>query len=166
MQANEPEAWPLAGWRVVDLSSEIAGPYCSKMLTDAGADVVKVETPDGGDPLRHWTASGTPLPEGEDGVLFQFLNASKRSIALDPRLDDDRATLLALAAKADLLIENFGPGGLAERGLAVEDLQRENPGLTVVSISPSPMLPTMWSTMSRPAAGSTALTGSAADTVL
>ena len=136
MQANEPEAWPLAGWRVVDLSSEIAGPYCSKMLTDAGADVVKVETPDGGDPLRRWTASGTPLPEGEDGVLFQFLNASKRSIALDPHVDDDRATLLALAAKADLLIENFGPGGLAERGLAVEDLQRENPGLTVVSISP------------------------------
>jgi crotonobetainyl-CoA:carnitine CoA-transferase CaiB-like acyl-CoA transferase len=136
MEADEPGAWPLAGWRVIDLSSEIAGPYCAKMLADAGADVIKVENPDGGDPLRGWTASGTPLAGDQDGALFQFLNASKRSIALDPRVDADRATLRALATKADLLIESFGPGGLAARGLAVEDLQRENPRLSVVSISP------------------------------
>jgi len=136
MEADEPGAWPLAGWRVIDLSSEIAGPYCAKMLADAGADVIKVESPEGGDPLRGWTASGTPLSEGEDGALFQFLNASKRSIALDPGVDAERATLRALATKADLLIESFGPGGLAARGLAVEDLQRENPRLSVVSISP------------------------------
>ena len=90
MEAEEPDAWPLAGWRVVDLSTAIAGPYCAKMLADAGADVIKVERPDGGDPLRGWTASDKALDEGGDGVLFQFLNASKRSIALDPRAPEDR----------------------------------------------------------------------------
>ena len=136
MKKSEPEAWPLAGWRVVDLSRNIAGPYCSKMLADAGADVVKVESPDGGDPLRRWTASGSALGDGEDGVLFQFLNASKRSIALDPTTPADRATLLALAARADLVIEDYGPGGLGERGIAVERLQAANPRLSVLSISP------------------------------
>ena len=136
MKKSEPEAWPLAGWRVVDLSRNIAGPYCSKMFADAGADVVKVESPDGGDPLRRWTASGSALGDGEDGALFQFLNASKRSIALDPTTPTDRATLLALAARADLVIEDYGPGGLAERGIAVERLQAANPRLSVLSISP------------------------------
>jgi crotonobetainyl-CoA:carnitine CoA-transferase CaiB-like acyl-CoA transferase len=136
MEAEEPGAWPLAGWRVVDLSTAIAGPYCAKMLADAGADVIKVESPDGGDPLRGWTASGTDPGEGEDGVLFQFLNASKRSIALDPTVAEDRTTLLALIAKADILIESFGPGGLAAQGLSVEELQRSHPALSVVSLSP------------------------------
>jgi len=75
--------WPLAGLRVIDLSTEIAGPYCTKLLVDAGADVVKVESPQGGDPLRRWSASGATLGEGEDGALFQHLNASKRSLTAD-----------------------------------------------------------------------------------
>ena len=136
MKKDEPDAWPLAGWRVVDLSRNIAGPYCSKMLVDAGAEVVKVESPDGGDPLRRWTASDSTLAEGEDGALFQFLNASKQSIALDPATPADRDTLCALAARADLVIEDYGPGGLDERGIPVERLQAENPGLSVLSISP------------------------------
>ncbi|MDG2333303.1 MAG: CoA transferase [Myxococcota bacterium] len=136
MEAHQPDAWPLAGWRVVDLSSGIAGPYCSKLLADAGADVIKVESPDGGDPLRNWTASGTAVPTGEDGVLFQFLHASKRSIALDPARAEDREKILGLAARADLLIEDHGPGGLAERGLGIEELQAVNPRLSILSISP------------------------------
>ena len=74
---------PLAGVRVLDLSSEIAGPYCTKLLADAGADVLKVERPGAGDPLRRWTASGGMPDADEDGVLFRFLNTSKRAAAID-----------------------------------------------------------------------------------
>ena len=69
----------LDGVRVVDLSTEIAGPYCTKLLADAGADVVKVETPPAGDPLRRWGPSAAREP-GRPGALFEFLNTSKRSI--------------------------------------------------------------------------------------
>ena len=72
---------PLRGLRVLELSGEIAGPYCTKLFVDAGAEVIKVE-PSGGDPLRRWTASGMSLAPGQDGALFQYLNASKHSIAL------------------------------------------------------------------------------------
>jgi crotonobetainyl-CoA:carnitine CoA-transferase CaiB-like acyl-CoA transferase len=89
---------PLATLRVVDLSTEIAGPYATKLLPDAGADVVKVEYPDGGDPLRRWMASGAPLAPGEDGALFRFLNTSKRSVALDPSTGSDREPYRAGAA--------------------------------------------------------------------
>ena len=77
---------PLSGLRVVELATDIAGPYATKLLADAGADVVKVEHPDGGDPCRRWSASGVDLPAGEDGVLFRFLNTSKESVAKSLRL--------------------------------------------------------------------------------
>ena len=111
--------------RVLDLSSGIAGPYATKLLADAGADVVKVEGP-GGDPLRAWSATGADLG-GEDGALFRYLNTSKRSVvgALD---DPDVA---ALVRGGDLLVEDHGPGGLD-----VAALHRANPALVVVSISP------------------------------
>ena len=128
--------WPLEGLRVLDLSTEIAGPYATKLLVDAGADVIKVEAPGAGDPLRRWTASGTALPEGEDGALFRFLNASKRSIALDLEGASGRETLLDLAASADLVIESFGPGVMQRLGLDLEALQARNPALSLVSISP------------------------------
>src|SRR5262245_16411429 len=69
----------LAGLRVVDAATEVAGPYATKLLADAGADVVKVERPSG-DPLRRWTAAGAELRPGEDSALFRFLNTSKRSV--------------------------------------------------------------------------------------
>lgn len=125
---------PLASLRILDLSTEIAGPYATKLFADAGADVCKVEPPEG-DPLRRWSASGAPL-EGRDGPLFQFLNAGKRSVCLDLERAEDRARLDALADSADLLVESFGPEGLERRGLAFAALAARNPALSVVSITP------------------------------
>ena len=133
---GEPFGWPLAGVQAIDLSTEIAGPYCTKMLVDAGAEVIKVEPPDGGDPLRRWTASGAPIAEGEDGALFQHLNASKRSVTLDLESGAGRETLLDLATAADLVVESFQPGELARLGLTFDALQARNPALSLVSISP------------------------------
>jgi crotonobetainyl-CoA:carnitine CoA-transferase CaiB-like acyl-CoA transferase len=115
----------IRGLRVVDLSTEIAGPYCSKLLADAGADVVKVETGDG-DPMRSWTASGAKLGD-DDGALFRFLNTSKRSVigALGDSAVDE------LVGAADLVVESAAPGAVD-----VEALHDANPGLTVLSISP------------------------------
>ncbi|MBW2698561.1 MAG: CoA transferase, partial [Deltaproteobacteria bacterium] len=134
--AESDGPWPLSGWRVLDLSSQIAGPYAAKMLVDAGAEVIKVEHPDGGDPLRRWSASDSQIASDEDGALFQFLNASKRSIALDPASASGKSELLDLAASADLVIESFGPGGLERRDLEPATLRRANPALSVLSISP------------------------------
>src|SRR6202795_413808 len=100
---------PLAGVRVLDLSTEITGPYATKLLADAGADVVKVEHPDGGDRLRRWTTTGAPLAPDEDGVLFRFLNTSKRSVALAWEHDAGRARLRDLVAAADVVVESVGP---------------------------------------------------------
>jgi len=125
---------PLAGIRVLDLSTEIAGPYCTKLLADAGAEVLKIEPPDG-DPLRRWTASGTPLPLGEDGVLFKFLNTSKRSATIDSATPSGREQILALVADADLMVESLGPGTIEAFGLAPEVLSTRNRALSVISIS-------------------------------
>jgi len=129
------ENWPFAGLRVIDLSTEIGGPYATKLLVDAGADVIKVETPLG-DPLRRWTASSQDLAEGEDGPLFDFLNASKRSIVLDIETETGRATLLELVSTADLVIESFAPGTLDALGLTLAAMQVNNPSLSLVSVTP------------------------------
>ncbi len=115
----------IKGLRVVDLSTEIAGPYCTKLLADAGADVVKVEAREG-DPMRSWTASGAKLGD-YDGALFRFLNTSKRSVV--GRLGDGPVDKLVGAA--DLVVESTaGPG------VDVGALHHANQGLTVLSISP------------------------------
>ncbi|MHA7835941.1 MAG: CaiB/BaiF CoA transferase family protein [bacterium] len=128
-------AWPLEGLRVVELATGIEGPYAGKMLCDAGAEVVKLE-PAGGDPLRRFTACGRAPAPDEDAALFRYLNASKRSAALDLEDRSDRRLALELAATSDIWIESFGPGGLEARGLSLESLREANPALTVVSISP------------------------------
>lgn len=126
---------PLDGLRVVELATGLAGPYAGKLLCDAGAEVIKVEDA-AGDPLRRFTACGHPLDAGEDSALFRYLNASKRSLLLDPAEGTGRQTALELAATSDIWIESFGPGGLAARGLPLEALHESNPALVVVSISP------------------------------
>ena len=111
--------------RVIDLSSEIAGPYTTKLFADAGADVVKVEAADG-DSLRAWSASGADLGK-QDGALFQFLNASKRSVVGTP----NEPAVLELISGADLVVESFRPGEIDTL-----DLCERFPGLVLLSISP------------------------------
>ncbi len=133
MADNKP--WPFAGLRVLDLSTQIAGPYGTKMLVDAGASVIKVEAPEG-DPLRNWTASGQTLAQGVDGPLFDFLNASKKSVVLDLESESGRLAFLELAASVDIVVESFEPGTMDRLGLSLSVLQRRNPALCLVSITP------------------------------
>ncbi|HEY8121031.1 MAG TPA: CoA transferase, partial [Myxococcota bacterium] len=125
---------PLASLRVLDLTTEIAGPYATKLLLDAGAHVIKVEEP-AGDALRRWSASHTPIPSGEDGALFRFLAAGKQSVAADLATDAGRARVLALVRDADVLVESGGPGALDALG-GVAALLAANPRLGIVSLSP------------------------------
>ena len=111
--------------RVVDFSSQIAGPYCTKLLADAGADVIKVEPPEG-DPLRGWSATGGDLGD-QDGALFRFLNTSKRSVI--GQAGD--SAVLELMAGADLVVECDAPGRIDAL-----DLPGRFPGLVLLSITP------------------------------
>src|SRR5207344_2409900 len=110
-------------------------PYAGKLLCDAGAEVVKLEEP-GGDPLRGFTACARALAPGEDGALFRYLNASKRSAVADLTRAAGRRFVLDLAARSDLVIESFAAGGLERRCLSVSLLREQNPRLSVVSLSP------------------------------
>ncbi len=121
---------PLAGLRVLDFSEQIAGPYCSKLFVDAGADVIKVERP-GGDTMRSWSATGGAVEEG-GGALFRYLNAGKRSVVGRPT----DAHVRALFAEADLAIEAHGLESDGPVQLDVEALRRDNPDLVVLSITP------------------------------
>lgn len=123
-------AGPLCGLKVLDLSRLLPGPYATLVLADLGADVVKVEEPQGGDHVR-WM----PPMAGDTSALFLTLNRGKRSVALDLRADADRATFLALAARADVVVESFRPGVLARLGLSYGRLSAENPRLVLCSIS-------------------------------
>ena len=120
----------LAGVRVLDFSGQIAGPYCSKLFVDAGAEVVKVEPPEG-DPLRRWSATGAELA-GRDSPLFTFLNAGKQSVvgsASDPHVE-------SLLAQADLVIEARGLESDAGERLDVARLREAHPSLVCLSITP------------------------------
>ena len=128
-------SWPLAGLRVLEIAAEIAGPYCGKLFVDMGAEVIKIEPPEG-DPLRRWTSSGHALAEGEDGALFQYLNASKRSVVADLETPQGCRFLGGLAKSVDLVIDAQGPGVLAARGLGFDGLRRGHPTLSLLSISP------------------------------
>jgi len=126
---------PFAGLRILDLTSDLAGPYATKLFVDAGAEVIKIEAP-GGDPMRRWTASKRELADDEPSPLFQYLNAGKKSLVLDPRDAQDRARFNAFAERAAIVIEDWGPGELESRGLSPEDWLEANPRLAVVRISP------------------------------
>ncbi|HEU4567087.1 MAG TPA: CaiB/BaiF CoA-transferase family protein [Marmoricola sp.] len=121
---------PLAGLLVADFSRILAGPYASMLLADMGAEVVKVESP-GGDDTRTW------LPPVRDGISTYYLaiNRNKRSVALDFKDADDLALARELAARADVVIENFKPGGLVRFGLDYDSVAAENPGVVYASIS-------------------------------
>ncbi|MFI6628596.1 CaiB/BaiF CoA transferase family protein [Nonomuraea fuscirosea] len=119
----------LSGLLVADFSRVLAGPYATMLLADLGAEVVKVERPGAGDDTRAW---GPPYAEGE-ATYFLGVNRNKRSIALDLRADAEVAR--ALAARADVLVENFRPGTMERLGLGYERLRELNPGLVYCSIT-------------------------------
>lgn len=124
----------LDGVRVLDLTQVMAGPYCTMQLGDLGADVIKVEPPGTGDLSRRM--GGTAMQTAGDGnAPFLALNRNKRSIVLDLKNDDDRATFIALARTADVLVENFRPGVTKRLGLDYESMSALNPRLVYASIS-------------------------------
>ena len=121
-----------AGVRVLDLSRMLAGPYGTLLLADMGAEVIKVEEPDGGDPMR---VMGPPfLPDG-DSAYFLAINRSKKSVALDLTRSAGRDVFLDLAARADVVWENFRPGIMARLGVDYAALAAVNPRLVMCSIS-------------------------------
>ncbi len=125
---------PLEGLKVLEFGQIAAGPFAGSLLADLGADVVKVERPDGGDGMRDWP----PLSGEGSGVFsenFASLNRNKRSVTADLKNPEDIARLRKLCARADVLIENFRSGVLARLGLGYEELEEENPGLVYCSIS-------------------------------
>ena len=125
-----PSTGPLAGLKVLELGQLIAGPFAGKTLGDFGADVIKVEPPGDGDPLRLWRM----LHQGTS-VWWQVQSRNKRSVVLDLRTPEGRADVAALAAECDVLIENFKPGTLEKWGLGYDTLAAANPGLIMLRIS-------------------------------
>jgi len=116
--------------KVLDLTTHLSGPYCSMILADHGADVVKVENPNGGDPLRH----SPPFQEGESAP-FMLWNRNKRSVVLDLKKHDDLRILKQMAEKADVMIENFRPGAVKRLGIDYDAISKINPTIIYCSIS-------------------------------
>jgi len=121
---------PLAGMRVLDVTTSIAGPYCAEILGGLGADVIKVERPDTGDDGRAW---GPPFWDGE-GTMFLFANASKRSLACSLRDPRGREALLRLADGADVFLQSLRPGLAEQLGLGTDELRARNPRLVYCSV--------------------------------
>jgi crotonobetainyl-CoA:carnitine CoA-transferase CaiB-like acyl-CoA transferase len=122
---------PLEGIRVADFTRVLAGPLCTMVLGDLGADVVKVERPGTGDDTRHW---GPPFV-GDDAAYFLSLNRNKRSIELDLSAERDRATASSLVRSSDVVVENFRPGLMTEFGLDWESVHSMNPGVVYCSLT-------------------------------
>lgn len=127
---NDLPIMPLDGIRVADFSRVLAGPYCTMMLGDLGADVVKVESPEGDD-TRRW---GPPYVEGES-AYYLSCNRNKRSVVLDLGSEEGRGWARKLALQSDVLVENFKLGTMERWGLGYEELAREKPGLIYCTIS-------------------------------
>jgi crotonobetainyl-CoA:carnitine CoA-transferase CaiB-like acyl-CoA transferase len=117
--------------RVLDLSRVLAGPLCTQVLGDLGADVLKVERPELGDDTRHW---GPPFA-GDDAAYFLALNRNKRSVVLDLGSSEGSGAARRLALRSDVMIENFRPGLMARFGLDPGDLRRDHPGLVTCSLT-------------------------------
>jgi len=127
---------PFQGITVLEYAGFIAGPYCTRLLADLGARVVKVEQPGGGDPARGHGPFPGDLPDRERSGLFLFLGANKKSITLDPALPTGRDLFLRLVAGADVLVEDTRPGVMGDLGLDYGALSKINPRLIYVSITP------------------------------
>ena len=122
---------PLSGLTVVDLTRVLSGPYCTMLLADMGARVIKIEQPGRGDDTRAW---GPPFVNGES-AYFLSINRNKESLTLDLKRGEGRRLLEALLARADILVENFRPGTMDRLGYAYADVAARCPRLVYCSIS-------------------------------
>ncbi|HEY3572958.1 MAG TPA: CaiB/BaiF CoA-transferase family protein [Arthrobacter sp.] len=125
-----PRIAPLEGIRVLELGNYIAAPTAGRLLADFGAEVIKVERPGTGDELRNWR-----LHKGDTSMLYRTINRNKKSVVLDLRTEAGKQAVLKLAAKSDILLENFRPGTLEKWGLGPEVLNEANPELIITRIS-------------------------------
>jgi crotonobetainyl-CoA:carnitine CoA-transferase CaiB-like acyl-CoA transferase len=131
----EVETAPLHGYTVVELSTGIAGAYCTKLLADAGARVIKLEPPQG-DPLRRWSASGARIEPDSDGALFSFLACSKHSVVADPDVGGDREFVNRLLTAADAVVWSRGSTIAECDAFTPAALRHSHPHLTVTAITP------------------------------
>ena len=122
---------PLAGVRVVDLTRVLTGPYCTMMLADMGAEVIKIEQPGKGDDTRHW---GPPFTEGEANYYLS-INRNKRSIAIDLKSEEGKAVVWKMIETADVLVENFSPGTIERLGFSYDAVRARRPEIVYCSIS-------------------------------
>lgn len=129
---------PLKGIKVLDMTRVLAGPWCTQILADLGAEVIKIERPGVGDDTRHW---GPPWLKDEDGnetreaSYYMSANRGKKSVTVDIGAPEGAAIVKEIAAKSDIFIENFKAGGLAAKGLGYDDLKAINPALIYISIT-------------------------------
>lgn len=131
MSEPHPAELPLSGVTVVDLSKILAGPYVTMNLADMGADVIKIEHPDGGDPTRQW---GPPF-NGPDATYYLSTNRNKRSVTLDLRSEEGQAAVHRLIEKADVVVENFRPGSSLQQAFDYAELSERYPHLVVLHVS-------------------------------
>ena len=121
----------LEGLKVLDLTRALAGPFCTLMLGDHGADVIKIEIPGSGDDTRHW---GPPFIEGES-AYFMSINRNKRSLTLNFKEDEAKEIFLKMSEGADVIVENFTPGVMERFGLGYDEVRSVNPRIIYTSIS-------------------------------
>lgn len=126
-----PPSGPLAGLRVIEMGTLIAGPFCGQILGDFGAEVIKIEDPRKGDPMRQW---GRSLPQGLS-PWWPVIGRNKKSVGLDLRQAEGQQIARTLISKADVVIENFRPGAMEKWGLGYDTLSADHPGLVMARIS-------------------------------
>ncbi len=130
-QTERPDGGPLQGLRVVEVGQLLAGPFCGQLLGDLGADVVKIEDPSRGDPLRQW---GRQRPK-DQSLWWSIVGRNKKSVTVNLREPEGQDIARQLIASADVLVENFRPGTLERWGLGYDTLRELNPGLIMVRVS-------------------------------
>src|SRR3990167_3399720 len=128
---TQPPAGPLEGLTVIEMGTLIAGPFCGKILGDFGAEVIKIEDPKAGDPMRQW---GRSLPKGHS-PWWPVIGRNKKSVTLNLRTTEGQAIARKLIGGADVLVENFRPGALEKWGLGYDVLAADNPGLVMARVS-------------------------------
>ena len=140
-EATHAPTGPLTGLRVLALEQAVAGPLCTRHLADLGAEVIKIERPDGGDDTRQWGPPYAKDTQGRDtteSAYYLSTNRGKRSVAVDLANPEGARLVRELAKRCDVLVENFKVGGLAKFGLAYNDLRIDSPALIYCSISAFP----------------------------